>query len=122
MVQHDHGFIPYAYDPLLDFDDDLEADAMHDPKVPLIQERQVSNPWRGLANVTTLIILVVALLCLFIVYPAVVFSKDTGRADMIAGNKRINSTGQAVDEDIPVERRSIRVWYVFPSSLKHPQC
>jgi len=52
---------------------------------------------RGFTNVTTLIALIAALLCLFIVLPVAKNLSDNGVAMRILGNTRINATGQAVE-------------------------
>ncbi len=52
-------------------------------------------PWRGILNVAVLIILILALLCLFIFYPVLTFYQNSARNLKIDGNIRINATGQA---------------------------
>ena len=54
--------------------------------------------FRGLSNVSTLVILISSLLGLFIVYPAARAFTDNGVAMKILGNTRINATGQAVED------------------------
>lgn len=103
MMKQEHGLVPYAYDPALD-DADNEQDALHDPKVVL--KHEVGSPWRGIVNISGLVCLLLALLGLFIVYPVVLSANDDPRASRIVNNIRINSTGQAVEADIPVGRRS----------------
>jgi len=52
---------------------------------------------RGFTNVTTLVALIAAMLCLFIVLPVAKNLSDNGVAMRILGNTRINATGQAVE-------------------------
>lgn len=52
---------------------------------------------RGFTNITTLVALIAALLCLFIVLPVAKNLSDNGVAMKILGNTRINATGQAVE-------------------------
>ncbi|TFK23877.1 hypothetical protein FA15DRAFT_442463 [Coprinopsis marcescibilis] len=56
-------------------------------------------PWRGIVNISTLALMVAALLCLFAVYPMYLHYKDQPVNARITGNARINSTGQAVEDD-----------------------
>ncbi|KAJ6538483.1 beta-glucan synthesis-associated [Mycena vulgaris] len=75
------GMVPYAYDPALDeLDPPDEEDFLHDPEYKGGKDgyqgarkfkHRSSFPWRGLANVGVLIILILALLALFISYPVV---------------------------------------------------
>jgi hypothetical protein len=85
----ERGLVAYAYDPSTD--DDIEDD-MHDPR----QWKEGNTvSWRGVINVTALVALIAALLCLFIVYPVYRGLTDTGITEMITRNTRINATGQA---------------------------
>ncbi|KAJ7094452.1 beta-glucan synthesis-associated [Mycena belliarum] len=97
------GLVPYAYDPALDeLDPPDEEDFLHDPKYKSKDgyqgsrkfKRRNSFPWRGLANVGLLILLILALLALFISYPVISFFRDKPRNALIDGNIRINGTGQ----------------------------
>ncbi|KAG2004948.1 hypothetical protein CC2G_003452 [Coprinopsis cinerea AmutBmut pab1-1] len=56
--------------------------------------------WRGVVNISTLVAMVAALLCLFVVYPMVRFYTDAPVNERITGNLRINATGQAVEDDV----------------------
>ncbi|KAJ7686092.1 beta-glucan synthesis-associated [Mycena rosella] len=89
--------VPYAYDPALDEGDPLdEEDFLHDPSYKSKGgyqgtkqfKHRSSFPWRGLANVGVLIVMILAILALFISYP-------TARQPLIDSNVRVNSTGQA---------------------------
>jgi len=53
---------------------------------------------RGMINITMLVVLVTSILCLFVLYPALMSKYDNGRLHNIAMNTRINRTGQASDE------------------------
>lgn len=85
----ERGLVAYAYDPSTD--DDIEDD-MHDPRE---WKENGSISWRGIINVSALVALIAALLCLFIVYPVYRAFTDTGINEMITRNTRINATGQA---------------------------
>jgi hypothetical protein len=62
------------------------------------------RPWysvisfRGLKNVSSLALLIMGLVGLFIVYPTAREFTDNGVAQKILGNTRINATGQAVED------------------------
>ncbi|KAJ3496261.1 hypothetical protein NLJ89_g10509 [Agrocybe chaxingu] len=63
--------------------------------------------WRGFVNVSAVMLLLLALLCLFIGFPVISAVRDDGRSVLITMNTRINSTGQAVAFDFdpaPVRR------------------
>ncbi|KAF8180564.1 hypothetical protein BJ912DRAFT_980734 [Pholiota molesta] len=65
---------------------------------------------RGLVNVTTLVALILALLCLFIVLPVAKAFTDNGVELKILANTRINATGQAERRELGgKERREWRV-------------
>ncbi|KAF8188985.1 beta-glucan synthesis-associated [Pholiota molesta] len=104
------GLVPYAYDPTADDGELDDEDWLHDPGASLTDKHSPSFPWRGLVNVAMLLALLLALLCLFIVYPVLTFYRDERRNSAIEGNVRINATGQApvlfgmpdaVDKDTP---------------------
>ncbi|CAA7270574.1 unnamed protein product [Cyclocybe aegerita] len=59
--------------------------------------------WRGLINVSAIMLLLLALLCLFIGFPVISIVRDDGRSVLITMNTRINSTGQAVAFDFDPE-------------------
>ncbi|KAF8960513.1 hypothetical protein BDZ97DRAFT_1922071 [Flammula alnicola] len=67
------------------------------PVVP-VRTRQRSNSisWRGFTNLSTLVVLITGLLCLFILLPITKAYSDNGVSTKILGNTRINATGQAV--------------------------
>ncbi|KAJ7129340.1 beta-glucan synthesis-associated protein-domain-containing protein [Mycena epipterygia] len=101
------GLVPYAYDPALDeLDPPDEEDFLHDPDYKggagkdgyqgsrKFKHRK-SFPWRGLANLSMLVILILAILALFISYPVVTFFQQAPINALIDGNIRVNSTGQA---------------------------
>lgn len=88
------GLVAYAYDPEFDTDDPKD-DLMADEK------RDRAILWgfnlRGLINITTIIILVAALFCLFALYPILAFYRRNVVALKIDGNVQINATGQFPD-------------------------
>lgn len=122
------GFVPYAYNPLDDIAPDNEEDAIHDPRSLDVSSKGLH--WRGLVNIGMLLLILGAIITLFVAYPIVTDFHDNGRAARIVGNTRINSTGQAVDENAPVGTRSqipiecvhpILFYFLFsPSSASHP--
>jgi len=57
-----------------------------------------SVTFRGISNISGLVILILCLLGLFIVLPTAKAFTDNSTALKILGNTRINSTGQAVDD------------------------
>jgi hypothetical protein len=91
------GLVPYLYDPFLDsphLTDD--EDRLHDPTIKEdFRAEKRSFPWRGITNITVLLGLISALLCLFILYPVLTFVRDRARNLNIYGNTRINGTGRA---------------------------
>ncbi|KAF8213898.1 beta-glucan synthesis-associated [Mycena galopus ATCC 62051] len=97
------GLVPYAYDPALDEGDPLdEMDWLHDPapkgKYRGRQFRYRSAfPWRGLANVGVLILLVFALLALFVSYPVITYFRTLSTSGAVEGNILVNKTGQVAD-------------------------
>ncbi|KAJ7752819.1 beta-glucan synthesis-associated [Mycena maculata] len=113
------GLVPYAYDPALDeLDPPDEEDFLHDPTYKgkggyqgsKQFRRSHSFPWRGLANVGLLILVMGAILALFISYPVVSFFQTAPLNALIDGNIRVNKTGQVavlpntptlVDADTP---------------------
>jgi len=106
------GLIPYAYDPSGDENEPMdEEDLLHDPRayaaykaeglpkskggstIPPGKRHSHSFPWRGIANVSVLVSLILGLLCLFIFYPVMTFYRDEARNNAIQGNVRVNGTG-----------------------------
>ncbi|KDR79505.1 hypothetical protein GALMADRAFT_1243340 [Galerina marginata CBS 339.88] len=82
---------------------------------PMMNWEKKSFPWRGIVNMSVLLILVLGLLCLFVFYPVLTFYRDAARNNAIEGNIRINSTGQApvlfqmpdlIDTDTPDSAKS----------------
>ena len=73
----------------------------HHSKLGIPQDQIPPRTWsspislRGFTNVTTLVALIAALLCFFIVLPVAKTLGDSGVATRILGNTRINATGQA---------------------------
>lgn len=100
------GMVPYVFDPTTEDDKIMDAD----DELHRIEDPNFRFSWRGVANVGLLVVLVVALLCLFILYPVVIFVHDHTRNVAIDSNIHINSTGQQavlfqmpelVDSDTP---------------------
>lgn len=99
-LAYERGLVAYAYDP--DLDEKAppdEEDMMHDPEQRYHHDlrkskgRESFDP-RGLFNIGMLIAMVIAILVLFVGYPAISFYRDNGRTLLITGNLQINSTGQ----------------------------
>ncbi|CAA7270511.1 unnamed protein product [Cyclocybe aegerita] len=91
------GLVPYAYDPILDENEAPDdEDLLHDPnRKGGMRGDKGAFPWRGIMNVGVIIVLLLALLCLFIFYPVLSFYRDEAKNRAIDGNIRINATGQA---------------------------
>ncbi|KXN82023.1 hypothetical protein AN958_03296 [Leucoagaricus sp. SymC.cos] len=96
----ERGLIAYAYDPDLDEKGPPdEEDMMHDPTQRYHHSirkdigRRIFHS-RGLINVTTLVAMVLAILCLFVGYPIIAFYRDNGRTQLITMNTMINGSGQ----------------------------
>ncbi|KAF9477276.1 beta-glucan synthesis-associated [Pholiota conissans] len=119
------GLVPYAYDPTVDDNEIDDDDWLHDPGESLTDKNAKtaynrkggshSFPWRGVVNISMLVALLLALLCLFIFYPVLTFYRDEKRNEAIEGNVRINATGQApvlfqmpdaIDPDTPESAKS----------------
>jgi hypothetical protein len=79
----------------MDDQDPNEEDPLHDPDGKVFKSGGHRLSWRGLRNLTMLLIMLAGLLALFVAYPVVMFLHDNGRNILIVGNTRINSTGQA---------------------------
>lgn len=118
MLATERRMVAYAFDPMLD-DDPNEVDPLHDPDKKLAKISGRPTSWRGLKNITTLVLLVVGLLALFVAYPVYAFYHDTGRAALIVGNTRINTTGQAGPENLDARSQipivSARFFLLLPS-------
>jgi hypothetical protein len=95
MTTPERGLIAYAYDPSMEDDGPLDEDLLHDPSEKDAVLHGRSRSWRGFKNLAALVLLIAGLLCLFVVYPVIVFSRGDRRSSLIVGNTRINSTGQA---------------------------
>lgn len=91
------GLVPYAYEPELDDGGPPdEEDYLHDPKEEgSFRGDKGHFPWRGVVNISVLIILILALLALFVAYPVFTYYKDAARNRLIDGNIRINATGMS---------------------------
>ena len=88
------GLVPYEYDPSQDNGPADEEDLLHDPTrddVPKMGKRQM--PWRGIFNVSLLLFLVLAMLCLFVFYPVWLTYRDRAFNAAVGSNARINGTG-----------------------------
>ncbi|TFK60546.1 beta-glucan synthesis-associated [Pluteus cervinus] len=96
-VSSPRGLVPYAYDPAFDEQEPPdEEDKLHDPNEKLPPKGGYPGfPWRGIANVSVLATLILALLFLFIFYPVWTFYHDRAINEAIDGNILINGTGQA---------------------------
>ncbi|KAJ7068600.1 beta-glucan synthesis-associated [Mycena amicta] len=99
------GLVPYAYDPASDELDPLDdEDFLHDPSYkgggkngyqgPSNFKRRNSFPWRGIANIGMLLLVIGAILALFISYPVVSFFREQPVISLIDGNIQVNNTGQ----------------------------
>ena len=94
MVTGQRGFVPYAYDPELDMKEGADDDDyLHRPDYG--EDKRALWSWRGILNISVLVILILALLTLFICYPVLDFVMKAPRNNAIDGNIRINATGQA---------------------------
>jgi len=93
---------------------ELAPPSGHHSKIPIPPHPIPQRTWsssislRGFTNVTTLIALITALLCLFIVLPVAKDLSDNGVATKILGNTRINATGQAVERREFLEELIVR--------------
>ncbi|KAJ7181361.1 beta-glucan synthesis-associated [Mycena crocata] len=103
-IPSNRGLVPYAYDPAPDeLEDPDEEDYLHDPSYkgyagPL---KHRAFPWRGIANVGLLVLLILALLALFVSYPVISAIRDAPFNALVDGNIRVNATGQAPVPVIP---------------------
>ncbi|KAJ7594701.1 beta-glucan synthesis-associated [Mycena floridula] len=95
IQKRERGLVPYEYDPAADeLDPPDEEDLLHDPGSNVKLQSNVF-PWRGFANISVLIIIILAILCLFIFYPVINTLRNEKKNAAIDGNIRINATGQA---------------------------
>ena len=113
-IASDRGLIAYAFDPSLDelgSSTPADDDFLHNPDEKHPQQHGLLPiSWRGVFNVLTLVALMAALLCLFVVYPVIRFYHDNDRNILITFNTRINHTGQA--SDIVVLNRRNQFFFV----------
>lgn len=105
--------VAYEYDPTSDTMDPVDdEDMLHDPsdKKHAKKNSKGGVPWRGLLNISALIVVICGLLVLFILYPVQTFVMNSHRASLIGGNTRVNGTGQVpelfsmptmIDRDTP---------------------
>ena len=112
-IASDRGLIAYAYDPSLDelgSATPADDDYLHAPDEKYPQEPSLlpAISLRGIINVLTLVALMAALMCLFVVYPVIRFYHDNARNTLITFNTRINSTGQA---DIVILTRRSQIFF-----------
>jgi hypothetical protein len=115
-TSHARGtLVPYVYDPGLDLDEPEEEDPLHDPNADATPN---SFPFRGLLNVSVLLLLILALLCLFIIYPVVSYLHDRNQSDAITGNVLVNATGQV--PFLCVYHSTISWSFSFLSSIYYP--
>ncbi|KAN0082345.1 hypothetical protein V8E55_008140 [Tylopilus felleus] len=63
-----HKLVPYPFDPSLHINTPEDDDALHDPSDNSVDPSS-GIPIRGLVNVGVLVLVILALLCLFIFYP-----------------------------------------------------
>ena len=93
------GFVPYAYDPELEKDaPDDDDDNLH--KAEYGRDRRAYWSWRGIANISVLLILILALLTLFVCYPMLDFYRNESRNLAITANTAVNASGQVPTSDI----------------------
>ncbi|KAE9404952.1 hypothetical protein BT96DRAFT_988793 [Gymnopus androsaceus JB14] len=101
--------VAYAYQPdaLLDGEeDDEDDDYLHDPRVSFYATprngkqglragyKEDTISVRGVVNYTTIWLVLVAIIALFVFYPVTEFNR-VDADEIIANNANINSTGQA---------------------------
>jgi hypothetical protein len=91
------GLIPYAYEPALDeLESSDEDDFLHDPNEKgRFKGDKGTFPWRGIINISVILILISGLIFLFIFYPIFAFFRNEARNHAIDGNTGNNGTGQA---------------------------
>lgn len=88
-TSHPRGtLVPYVYDPGLD--EPEEDDPLHDPNDD--SANSSSFPLRGLINVSVLLLLILALLSLFIIYPVISYYRNAKNAIVV--NVLTKRTGQ----------------------------
>ena len=88
------GIIPYSYDPTQDeLDAPNDDDLLHDHGSH--HHDNHAFPWRGILNISVLLLLLLCILALFISYPVMSFYKSRSKSAQITGNIRVNATGQS---------------------------
>lgn len=98
--QTERGFVAYAYHSEVDdnyfFDDEDIIYGSPQQSHRHITRTQGSRylDSRGFVNIATLVTMLIAILMLFVVYPAIAFYRNHGRNQLILTNHLINSTGQ----------------------------
>lgn len=109
VTQAHRGFIPYVYNPEIDKRAPEPDDYLYEPTYGDDEPWYQAIGWRGIVNISMLVIVVIALLALFICYP-VVSSQHYDTLKIIAKDSHINSTGQYVPFSqyaAPVSRLSV---------------
>jgi hypothetical protein len=81
------GLVPHEYNPALD---ELDPGRRGEFVAQKGKVRQNTFAWRGLMNVTVLLLLISGMLALFVFYPVFQFYRDKQRNGLIDGNIRIN--------------------------------
>ncbi|KAG5644430.1 hypothetical protein DXG03_008525 [Asterophora parasitica] len=125
IIMPERGLVAYAYDPSYDENEPLdEEDNLHDPDSKLAKVAGRPMSWRGVKNLSALVLMVAGLLALFVVYPVYLHYNDDGKMQLIVGNTRINSSGQASATDFDtremIERRRAQMPLVLLSGLIDP--
>jgi hypothetical protein len=83
----------FAYKDVMDPVD--KENLLHDPEAT-VTDRNLNFPWRGILNVTVLMMLTLGLLLLFIFYPVFLFYRDEAMNRGIDGNIKIKATGKSL--------------------------
>ena len=106
MTQAHRGCIPYVYNPEMDKHVPEPDDYLYEPTYGDNESWYQAIGWRGVINLSMLIIMVIALLALFICYPVVSSQHYSDMFKLIAKDGHINSTGQYVpaSQYAPVSR------------------
>ncbi|KIJ49083.1 glycoside hydrolase family 16 protein [Sphaerobolus stellatus SS14] len=121
------AFLPYLYDPSEDQDSPPDADdILHDPDVTEPKTLLRGFNLRGIINIVTLTTLIVAIICLFTLYPIVTFFRNQAHNRAIGNNIQVNSTGQVakfvhvpelIDGTTPETAKSRTGWDGFEYDL-----
>ncbi|KIY66939.1 glycoside hydrolase family 16 protein [Cylindrobasidium torrendii FP15055 ss-10] len=90
--QTNERLMPYMYptpeDDWYEEDDDLKG---------LQTGETTTFPWRGVVNVSVLVLLILGLATLFVLYPIISFYRHRTRAQMVLDNQQVNNSGQVAD-------------------------